>query len=135
MSKTPDRFYIDQNDKDIYKEIEKNLFNNKDNKDLFIFAISEGFKLKKRKKLKSKYGFVRREYLTPGDWAFIYAVAIDTEGIEVLLKMDRVFEIAEEYAHSGIILIKNRLSSIPYGDELKKIEQELIDNYENLINE
>jgi len=119
-----DRFYIDNNDKDLYRRLKEqvNLFSDRDNKDMFIFAVCYGFKNDFRKSLSSKFGFVRAEYLKEDDWALLKVLAVKADNIEVLNNQDKIIEIAEEYAHGGIELLIKDVNESQYDSFEKNFE-------------
>jgi len=128
-----DRLYIDDEDKELYEKIRNEIFKNKDNKDLFLFAMAKGFKVHKRSPLQKKFGFVRTEYLLPQDRALLNAIAIYEKGSEdVLLNEEEVFQIAEEYAHYGIQILKGELETSQFGSFDKKLEKELFELFQGL---
>jgi len=130
-----DRLYIDESDRDLYDQIRKEIFNNeeKENKDLFLIALSIGFKNNFRLPIEKKFGFIRREYLNDEDLSLIESLAIySSENIEILTNEVEVFKIAEEYAHGGVKILIDKIKSSPLGAFDKKFETELVDLYEKL---
>jgi len=143
MNKVPDRLYIDENDRKLYDEVIEEIFRGKigdeekrwERKDQFLLAMAIGFKNEVRRPLKKKEGFIRKEYLKPEDKALINAIAIyDTGSIEVLLDKQKVFSIAEEYAHAGIRILHGEIKSGEPGSYLKKLEKDLFEKYKGLKN-
>ena len=129
IDKQPDRLFIENNDRQLYEELEKEIFKNSDlneRKDQFFFAMAIGFKNETRQPLSSKDGFVRSEYLQPKDSALLDAVAIfNTNDVDVITNRDMVFNIAEEYAHAGIRILYDSVKSCQPGSYFKKLEVEI----------
>lgn len=115
MANEPDRLFIDKNDREFYKKIKREIFEgffSKEAKDQFILAMAFGFAHKGRCSLDSRDGFFRSEYLQQKDEALINAIAIfTTDSIEVLSNKEEVYKIAEEYAHGGIRLLYEEVTS------------------------
>jgi len=135
MQGNPDRFHYDINDKKLYDEIE--MFKGKSNKEQFLLAMSIGYKNNVKRPIQKKYpgGFFLAKDLRPEDEALIKAVAIKEEGsIEVLTNLDRVFKIAEEYAHAGIKILHDMVMSTQYGSFDIVFEKELFDIYNRIKN-
>lgn len=132
----PDRLNIEQSDREkYYNRLLKrdSPFAGRENKNLFIMAMVTGFREGARVKLRKKEGFVRTEYLSPNEKSIIKAIAVATEGsLDVLLDKRKVYSIAEEYAASGIKLLKDKVFSHEYGSYIKKLESELVDEFEKI---
>lgn len=95
-----------------------------------------GFREGSRIELDKKEGFVRIEYLTLREKSIIKAIAVAEEGdLNVLLDKNKVYSIAEEYAAGGIKLLKNKVFSGDYGSYIKKLESELVEEFEKIENE
>jgi hypothetical protein len=123
-----DRLFIDSDDRRKYEEIKKviDFLSDKDTKDLFIFAMLNGFKNNQRKQLNRREGFVRTEYLHDQDLAIIKSIAINYESFDILTDLDNVFKIAEELAHAGIDLLYLEINSQSLGSYEKRFEHEVI---------
>jgi len=123
-----DRLFIDSDDRRKYEEIKKviDFLSDKDTKDLFIFAMLNGFKNNQRKQLNRREGFVRTEYLHDQDLAIIKSIAISYESFDILTDLDNVFKIAEELAHAGIDLLYLEINSQSLGSYEKRFEHEVI---------
>ncbi len=80
-------------------------------KDVFMFAASMGYAGGVRKKLPSgKKHTIRREVFSENDFLVLKTIAIaETGDVQVLLRLDEILTIAEEYAHAGIHALKARL--------------------------
>lgn len=134
MARKPDRLSIDELDKALYDDIEKEVFPDAQNKDQFLFAMAFGFKHRANPKIARREGFVRAEYLTPGDKALINALAVaETGSIAVLTNRARVYQIAEEYAHGGIRLLHDQVESVQHGSFYKRFERDLFDMLEEIV--
>lgn len=135
--KRPDRLNIDRNDRKLYDELKKDpFFKDIQNKELFLLAMAVGFRNGKRHPLERKDGFVRTEYLRSEDVALMSAVALhDSEGdLNILTDKNRVCETAEEYAHAGIYILYNKVSTLQFGSFDKILEQELYEIYNEIKN-
>jgi len=125
MKKYQKIIYRDINDIDKYDFIRKEeFFKEKDNKDIFIFAMAFGFQNNIEMKInkRDEAGFIRTEYLDEYDWTLIKSVAIDKKGIEVLDQPEQVIEIAENYAHGGIQQLCRQIENLQFGSLEKWIE-------------
>lgn len=126
----PDRLYIEEEDKQLYEKLNEEFKNSKENKDLFLFALSIGFKYDIRRPIRKKFGFVRREYLMPKDWALLYSLVVKNNSIETLANDEEVFKIAEEYANAGIKILSEWIGS--FGSFDKRLEREVYQFYEQI---
>ena len=126
----PDRLFIRKSDKKNYKDLledRESLFKGKGNKRVFLMAMITGFRDGSRIQLDKKFGFVRTEYLNSEEISIIKAVAVAEKGdLDAVLNKKEVFSIAEEYAASGIRLLKDRVFSGEYGSYAKKLEESLV---------
>lgn len=126
MARKPDRLSIDEKDKQLYDAIEEDVLLGQQNKDQFLFAMAYGFWHEAGRKIERKEGFVRAEYLTPEDEALIDAVAVaETASAAVLSNRERVYEIAEQYAHGGIRLVHAQVQSTQHGSLYKVFERDV----------
>lgn len=135
MSTVPDRINIDKGDRSLYqKVVDENIlqFKEKDRKDQFLFAMAIGFANRVRRPLATKEGFFRTEYLRPEDEALICATALHEGNIEILADKEKVFQVAEEYAHAGIKLLVDELEGPGFANFSKRLERELYETYEKL---
>jgi len=127
--KPPDRLFIDVKDRELYEELNNDVFictELKEAKTKFFYAMAIGFKNKIRQPLDSKDGYVRAEYLHPKDEALMNAVAIyATDDVNIITNRDKVFNIVEEYAHAGIRLLYDAVNSGQPGSYYKKLEMDL----------
>jgi len=135
MANEPDRIYIDKNDKAIYERIEKaNIFNDKGNKDLFIYAMIIGFEQRLKEAVSSKLGFVRVDYFNDEDMALINSLAIiESKDIDMISERKTVYQLAEEYAHAGLKILNDKLEKVPYEVFESNLELEIITKYEAFL--
>jgi dnd system-associated protein 4 len=134
MGKHPDRLRIDKSDKKLYDHatLATEIFRDKENKEQFLFAAAIGFKNKVKRPLDAREGFVRTSYLLPEDEALIDSIALfDVGSVDILSDRAAVFSIIEEYAHAGIKLLYDEVTTGQPGSFFKKLELELV----NLIEE
>ncbi|MHA1227338.1 MAG: hypothetical protein ACTSPV_11400 [Candidatus Hodarchaeales archaeon] len=128
MPDTPDRLNIDREDRSLYQQVTENsdLLRGKNNKEQFLFALAIGFHHKTRVPLKAKEGFFLKKDLKIEDESLINAVALaETHSVGTLADGAEVFRIVEEYAHAGIAIICDRISTMEYGSFAKQYEKEL----------
>lgn len=126
IRKSDEKYYDALKDKD-------SPFAGKENKELFMMAMVIGFRDGARRKFGTKKSFVRTEYLNPRENSIIKAIAVAQEGnLEVLLNKRKVFSIAEEFAAGGIKLLRERVFSRGYGSYIKKLESDLVDDYQKI---
>ena len=103
-----DRVYCDNlKEYQILRE-ETSFFQKGGNPEIFIMAMALGFKKGIKTPLKKgKEGVVRLTYFKEENISMIKAVAIiDTKSVEVLSDKEKIYSIAEEYANTGIKLLK-----------------------------
>jgi len=134
-NKMPDRLNIRKSDrKDYDRLLEKDSpFAGKENKDLFMMALIIGFHEETRVKLDRKEGFFLLYHLNDKENSIIKAIAVAKEGdLNILLDKKKVYSIVEEYAAGGIKLLKDKVFSGGYGSYIKKLESELIDEFERI---
>jgi hypothetical protein len=127
MSKGPDRFYVDLNDRKLYEKIEnEQVFSDKTRKEQFMFAMATGFRNGVKRPIETREGFFLAKDLRSEDEALMYALALfDHDSPEVLLDRKEVFQIAEQYAHAGIRLLADKVESVEFGSFDKIYEREL----------
>ena len=135
MNEEPDRVYVEKSAiKDFERLREDSPFKGRENKELFLLAMSTGFHEGSLKKLEKKEGFVRTEYFSPEEKAVIKSIAIRKEGgLNVLLDKKKVYSIAEEYAAAGIKILSEKVFGGEYGSYIKKLESDLVQIYREKI--
>ncbi|MCD4670738.1 MAG: hypothetical protein K8S14_09870 [Actinomycetia bacterium] len=134
MIKKPDRLNIDKNDRKLYDEIR--IFKKKENKEKFLFAMAYGYMNNIRFPIKSKDGFILNKTLLPEDEALINSLAVkDSESPEILLDLQDVYNIAEEYAHAGLkMLYDESMSNAEHGSFNIKLEKEIFEKIKKIEN-
>ncbi len=134
MAKTPDRLSIDKRtDRKLYDKIRQEVFLEMPRKDQFLFAMAYGFIYKTKRELGTKEGFFLAKDMGPQDEALINAVAVaETGSVAVLANKARVYQIAEEYAHAGIRLLHDQVTSQP-GSFYKRFERDLFETLESHV--
>lgn len=128
-SKIPDRINIRKNDRENYKELQKQEpFKGKTNKEIFMMAMAIGFHVGNRIKFckGEKEGWFLLKDLNDEEKSIIYGLAINEEGLNILLEMDKIYSITEEYANGGIKILKDKIFSGDPGSYIKKLETELV---------
>jgi hypothetical protein len=124
----PDRLSIDKKlDRDRYDTLKKEMSGIQqltEAKSLFFFALAHGFNNKSRIPLSSKEGFLLNDRLQPKDEALMQSVAIFEQNMfDVVNDWALIYQIVEEYAHGGIILLNEELSNKQPGSFFKKYEK------------
>lgn len=131
-----DRISINKEDRTIYESIRKTDGDLKgiSNMDLFLIAMMLGFHVRGRHGLKgirstATDGFVREGSFTDKNWDVIKSFAVyEEEYMEVLLSVNKMFDIAEKYATVGI----KELNKLYFENEhnfFKRMEKLLIDDF------
>lgn len=132
--KVPDRLYVDKGDKALYEKLkEEALFRAKENRDLFLIAMVYGFKNNVRRRIETREGYVRAEYLNPDDWALIHSIVMANEPIGSIEDREKVFHMAEEFAHAGVRLLADAIDSVPIGSFDKWFEKQVSDSYKEAV--
>lgn len=127
-----EKFYIDSTDRPIYDRLEKEFPKKMSKKDLFMFALITGYKNKKNDlKIDKKAEFFWSYNLKPEDEIIIKSVAIaEKNSIEILQNDEEYVDIVQNYAHGGILILKEKLEQ--YGTFIKYVEKEIEDGYQEL---
>ena len=109
-----------QKDYNALKE-KSQLFDDKDNTDIFLFAMALGFKNKVRKRLTNPYPVINCNGFDAKARALIVSLAISENGIAAISDRNEIRRIAEEYANGGFI----ELDRMVKGKGSKKVIMEL----------
>lgn len=131
---TKENIYIEENDRNIYKKM--GIFKKGDWKDHFLFAMAWGFKRRIYEPLGQKKDIIfKTSYFNEDDEVLLKAVAIHhkKKSLEILDNMDEIYSIAEGYANAGINLMNRKRKETVIGSFEKKIEKELIETLENIM--
>lgn len=139
-----DRIYIRKDDREIYESLRKSEgdLHGCSNMEIFLIAMMLGYHKKGRHGLKgvestANDGFVRTGSFPDEAWYVIKSIAVyEEEYMEVLLSINKMFDIAEKYAVYGI----KELEKIYFENEhnfLKRMEKLLIDEFDiqGIVNE
>ena len=135
MARLPDRLYVDKEDRELYDHdtVKNEILRGRTRKEQFLFAMAIGFKSQVKRPLGTREGFFLAKNMRPEDEALIDAVAIHKTGsADVLSDREVVFRIAEEYAHAGIRLLYDSVTSGQPGSFFKKLEVELFSLLEDM---
>ena len=139
MGKVPDRLFVkkeDHGDFKLLQEAKDSAFYKRGNKEVFIMAMIMGLKQGSRISFQTKQEFVREEYLNDDERILIRAIAVAEEKtLSVLLDMTKVYQIAEEYAAGGIKILKEAVFTQRHGSYIKRLESELIEDFERYVSE
>jgi len=139
MTEMPDRFFIEEDDKEIYDNLKSSntpigKYQKLENKDVFMLAVCYGFAYGLRKPLIKKTGYVRPIYFKEKELNVLYSIAFDEEkNLEVYSDFKKVYVIIEEYANGGIHILKDRVESGEFGTFEKRFEEKLVDLYKKQI--
>lgn len=144
-----DRLSIDKDDRKLYDELDsEDMLRFKDHggertrKEQFLFSMAIGFKIsmaigfknKIKQPIKTREGFFLTKDLRAEDETLMNVIAMyDSDSIDILSDQNKVFEISEEYAHAGILVLSQKIASIQYGtfDKLFEIKlYEILNEYE-----
>ncbi|MBU4502296.1 MAG: hypothetical protein KKA79_06875 [Nanoarchaeota archaeon] len=134
-SKSPDRLSCRKGDREIYDLLKKEeLLKGKPLIDIFMMALTTGYKEKHRVKLDTKDGLILLYHVPTKLKSIMKAIAIAEEeaDLNVLLDEAKVYSIAEEYAAGGIKILKTKVLGGEFGSYIKKLESELVDEFEKI---
>jgi len=130
-----DRLFVDVGDRDLYNQLDQKepMLKGK-RREQFLLAAAIGFRNGVHRPLEKREGggFFLSKDLKTEDRALIDALALSHQGTsDVLADEDRVFSIAEEYAHAGVHLLAQMEASTPLAGSFdKRFEQEIMELYE-----
>lgn len=125
--------FIDESDREDYRKLldeEDSPLHGIGNPAIYLLAVAVGYYKGERVELDNRDDWTRIEYFDDRDLSLIKAIAVQEEGLDVLLNQKEVFRIAEEYATTGIKLLKNEVYSGDYGNFIKRLESDLVKEYE-----
>lgn len=134
--KEPDRVSIRKSDRKEYDRLKEkdSPLAGRENKDLFIMAMIVGYHDGSRLELDKKDGFVRIEYFNEKEKSLIMAIAVEEEdNLEIINNKEKVYSIAEEYATSGIKILKEKVLGSEFANYFKRLEAELNDELEKTV--
>ena len=122
-----DRLYIKKGDRKIYDKVlgRGSPFYGMDNKIPFLISMLIGYQEGIRIPLGSnKDGWIRVDYLDDNEKYIIQSIAIETEkNLDVLMDINKVYEIAEEYASGGLKLLQDEIfNPLNLADYEKRLE-------------
>jgi hypothetical protein len=134
MLKLPEKIYIAKTDKEKYEKLEKEgFFEDRNHKDQFLLAMGFGVKNKVHRSFKERHEFFWRKDLGIEGETLISAVGIYfAYDVDILTDMQKVYGIAEEYAHAGIDLLYNKMESQQVGSFWKQFEKDIHEIYHSL---
>jgi dnd system-associated protein 4 len=125
-----DKFYVDVKAHKLFRDLVNephSPFYNKDMKDVFIFAMSLGFCMNKRKPLEKKKDIADIDVFKEHEKTLIMCIASKIEGkIDILVDETKVFRIAEEFANGGIDTL-HALIFEKKGEPVKNLDKEIIE--------
>jgi hypothetical protein len=130
-----DRFFVERKDFDDFNRLkEKDTpFAGARSHDIFLAAMVVGYHEGCRIEIRNREGYFHEKDLSKEEAALVRAIAVAEEGsLRVLLDKQKVYSIAEQYATGGISLLKAKALSGEYGSYAKKLESELLREYERI---
>lgn len=135
MARNPDRLSIDKNtDRKLYDALKKDIFKGTTRKQEFFFAMAFGYLYNVKLELGTKEGLFLAKDMGPEDKALISALAITETGtVDILANQAEVYRIAEEYAHGGIKLLHDEITSKQLGSFYKRFEKEVFDKINDYV--
>lgn len=123
--------HIEKTELESYDKLD--LFKREDRKDQFLLAMATGFVNRTKKTLDSRHILFKTKYFKQEDDALLNALALyETGKVETLANKAQVYRIAEEYANAGINILKTKEDQFQIGNNIKKFEKEIIDNYKKI---
>lgn len=127
MAPNVDRLYIDEKgDKKIYDMLKNNetfFKNDNSNKELFLFAMAFGYKYGKRLPFSKRLGYFLEKDLKYEDRVLLNSLAIlETQSLDILTDKEKIFIVAEEYAHGGLKLLSEEIGPGKFGSFCKNFE-------------
>lgn len=131
-TKAPEIIFCSKKSKEIYDNLRKEEpFKGKDLKEIFIMAVVIGFKEGHRVKLgkgeRDPSGLLRTAYLDENIKAIIKIIAFAEKGnVNIWLDEKEMYNMTEEYANSGIFLLRDKVFRKDPGTYIKKLETELL---------
>ena len=130
-----DRFYVDKSTMDIYnnsKIMGYTTDNKIDRKEQFFVALGLGYMQGQRTPLKSKELMFLESNLNEEENALLWAVAIKEKGsIENIENKDEIYNIAQEYANTGILYLSTIDKSSSFDNYLKNFEKIVLKKLKN----
>ena len=129
----PSMINIDKKDREKYTNLKQdNFFKDFENKDLFFVCVAYGKIYNKKEQIKPVEGFFRASFLNEEDIALIEIINFSERVPEDVVKsFDEYFNIIEQYAHAGLKILTDVLSSKQFGTtdtEIEKTVNELLCN-------
>lgn len=118
----PDWLFLDKKNKELFdklvdKHSKASIFAGREMWEVFIFAMSIGYKENLKEPLKTKVKTIPSSAIRDNDrvmW-LIKAIAVDEKGTDILMNPDKVYSIAEEYANGGIKLLYEKVLNVTLG--------------------
>src|SRR3989344_2475510 len=129
----PRNYNIEKSDQITYNQLEQSneIFKDKSHKDIFMMALTLGFKNKLSKKMNKPYPLINCSSFSSRDCWVIAAIAVQDKGLAVLNDMTEMRKIAEGYANAGFEILQKKLLEEKPGDVLNHLEAEMIEILEH----
>lgn len=124
-----DRVYIERSKRDKIEEIRDRMRSsplyNCENSEIYMLAFVIGYVDGERMSLDNPDGFVQFHVLGEKNRAIVEGVICAEMDLDILLDKPKLYEIADEYANSGITLLHERIKSSTSGTLLKNLEERI----------
>lgn len=135
----PNIIYIEKADRKIIDELKDSgflLLSNSTNNQIFLIALSIGFRDDIQIPLDSKESFTRVEYLSDIEKTVIYSCAIKHFGTSNILDdKSKIFEYAQESAHYGFGVLANYINHGSIELTQSELIRDLINRYDQVYSE
>ena len=140
ISKHPERIFVTKRIRDFINELDQSeYFGFKDisRTDLFLFAMALGVETNVRTSLENTDGLVRDSSLDYRIKALMDALFISNlksdELLNTVIDKENVYELAQEYAHTGFQIIEDYFRNKKDSDLIWSMFRELDDQYKELF--
>lgn len=131
-----DRLYADKSTMDIYnnsKIMGYSTENKIGRKEQFFVALGLGYMSGQRKSLKTKELMFLEKDMSEKEVALLWAIAIKEKGsIQNVENKDEIYNIAQEYANSGILRLNSIEKTSSYENYLTKFEKKVLKELNNI---
>ena len=132
MDQFPRNFNIEKSQQEEYNELqEEGVFEETSHLDVFLMALALGWENDMRDSLDDSYPLVNTQSMSDRQVWMVASIAIKEEGVSVLNDLTQVRKIADEYANGGFTLLLDKLQQGQPGSELKRIQSELMEKFED----
>jgi len=132
-TKNKDRIFCDSLKEYQTLKEETTFFKKSENSEIFMIAMSLGFNGGIKTPLKKgKEGLARLDYFKEEHISMMKSIAVmDAKNVEILTNEEEIYCIAEEYANTGIRLLKGLKVDVDSSSFVKKLAAQLLDILNN----